>query len=104
VVKPARGQAGLLGRVRDGTCVVLVKPDADVRGQAAALLSEWGPVHVASPAGDLSVTHLKDAPGVVVTCHHPDILTYVEACREPDRTSSRSDFSAARGGTRTHAH
>jgi hypothetical protein len=43
-------------------------------------------VHVGGAAGDFSVITLADEPGWVVTCHHPDILTYVspdELPREP---------------------
>lgn len=60
-----------------GTCVILMKPEADLAAQAKALLAEWGPVHAGSPAGDFSVINLEDEKGWVVTCHHPDILTYV---------------------------
>lgn len=62
----------------NGTCVVLVKPQADLRAHAVGVLKEWGPVHAGSPAGDFSVTSLTEIPGWVVTCHHPDVLTYVE--------------------------
>jgi hypothetical protein len=62
---------------QNGTCVVLVKPEADLAAQATAIMKEWGPVHAGSPAGDFSVVTLAEQPGWVVTCHHPDVLTYV---------------------------
>ena len=62
---------------RQGTCVIITVPTADIRSEATNLLREWGPVHEGTPAGDFGVTHLDDDPGWVVTCHHPDILTYV---------------------------
>ncbi len=60
-----------------GTCVILTTPAQDLAAQATALLKEWGPVVVGTPAGDFNVVELQAAPGWVVTSHHPDILTYV---------------------------
>ena len=62
---------------RHGTCVILMKPEQDLRAQAIELMREWGPVHAGSPAGDFSVVTLTEYPGWVVTGHHNDILTYV---------------------------
>jgi len=62
---------------RQGTCVVLTDPVPDPRTRAVELLKDWGPVEVGSPAGDFSVVSAPKYPGWVVTCHHPDILTYV---------------------------
>lgn len=61
----------------NGTCVILMQPQGDLAAQAVAVMREWGPVHAGSPAGDFSVIHLSEHPGWVVTCHHPDVLTYV---------------------------
>ncbi len=60
-----------------GTCVILMQPGPDLAGQAIELLREWGPVQIATPSADFNVIHLVDLPGWIVTCHHPDILTYV---------------------------
>jgi len=61
-----------------GTCVIVMRPrPGDLAEQARALLAEWGPVHVGSPAGDFGVIKLESKPGWVVTGHHPDVLTYV---------------------------
>jgi hypothetical protein len=60
-----------------GTCVVLRQPQGNPAEQARALLTEWGPVHVGSPAGDFNVRSLRDLDGWLVTFDHPDILTYV---------------------------
>ena len=62
-----------------GTCVILTRRAEEVAAEATALLKEWGPVVVGTPAGDFNVVKLQDEPGWVVTCHHPDILTYVGA-------------------------
>ncbi|GAA2655500.1 MULTISPECIES: hypothetical protein [Nonomuraea] len=61
----------------NGTCVILMEPDGDLAGQARDLLREFGPVQAGTPAGDFTTIGLDDAPGWAVTCHHPDILTYV---------------------------
>ena len=63
---------------QNGTAVIFTEPETDVASQATALMKEWGRVHVGSPAGDFTTIKLKDHPGWVVICHHPDILTYVD--------------------------
>jgi hypothetical protein len=60
-----------------GTSVIFTNPSGDLRDRACAILREWGPVHAGSSAGDFSVIELRDAPGWVVTSHHPDVFTYV---------------------------
>jgi hypothetical protein len=60
------------------TCVVLPDPgDGDLAAAATAILGEYGPVHAGSAAGDFGTIELEKAPGWVVWCHHPDVLTYV---------------------------
>jgi hypothetical protein len=61
----------------NGTVVVLMAPEDNLKSQALDLLKEWGPVHVGSPTGDFSVIPLSNHSGWIVTCHHNDILTYV---------------------------
>ena len=67
-----------------GTCVILPEPQEDLAQQAITLMKEWGPVHAGSSAGDFSIITLNDEKGWAVTCHHPDILTYVS----PEESSS----------------
>lgn len=62
---------------KNGTCVILVEPEADLSAQALALIKEWGPVQAGCSAGDFGTIGLTNAPGWVVTSHHNDILTYV---------------------------
>lgn len=64
---------------KHGTCVILTQSDADadLRAQAVALMHEWGPVQVGTPSADFNVVELVEHDGWVVTCHHPDILTYM---------------------------
>ena len=62
---------------KHGTCVIIMMREDDLVAQATALMKQWGPVHVGSPAGDLSTITLKAGLGWVVTSHHNDILTCV---------------------------
>jgi hypothetical protein len=62
---------------RNGTCVILVKPEGDLAILATELMKEWGRVYVGTPAADFDVIDLAPVPGWLVTCHHKDILTYV---------------------------
>ena len=71
----------------NGTCVILMQPEADVRRQAVEMMKTYGPVHAGGPAGDFSVITLDEDPGWVVTSHHPDILTYVS----PDEVAEQSN-------------
>ncbi|MBU6302004.1 MAG: hypothetical protein KGS60_10650 [Verrucomicrobia bacterium] len=73
---------------RNGTCVILMKPAADLAAQAKTLLREFGPVHSSSTFGDFSTIELNNGRGWVVTSHHPDILTLVG----PDEAMSTSDM------------
>jgi hypothetical protein len=71
---------------KNGTCVILMEPEADLSAQAIALMKEWGPVHAGCSAGDFGTIDLTNAPGWVVTSHHNDILTYVgpDEVAQPD--------------------
>jgi len=62
----------------NGTCVILMQPEADLAAQATELLREYGPVHVGSSAGDFGTVTLEPGPGWVVYGNHNDILTYVD--------------------------
>lgn len=69
----------------NGTCVILMQPEGDLRQLATELLKEWGQVQSGTSAGDFSVIDLSPHPGWVVTGHHPDILNYVSPDEvEPD--------------------
>ena len=72
-----------------GTCVILMQTEADLAAQATALLAEWGPVQVGTDSADFDVIELANAPGWVVTCHHPDILVYVPV--DDENTAGTSD-------------
>src|SRR5215510_90969 len=61
----------------NGTCVILMQPEADLTSQATALLREFGPVQAGSSFGDFTTITLDNDRGWVVACHHNDILTFV---------------------------
>lgn len=74
-----------------GTCVIL-KDGGENAGEAArALLAKWGPVHAGTPSADFDVIPLRDVPGYVVTCHHPDILNYVPPEENDDDGGEEGD-------------
>lgn len=60
-----------------GTCVVLEHPTAEPAEQAVGILRQFGPVHVATSAGDFRVLELGSGEGWLVTSHHPDVVTFV---------------------------
>jgi hypothetical protein len=73
-----------------GTCVILTEPEPDITRQATELIEQW-PAYAGSELGDFGVMSLTDVPGWVITCGHPDILTYlapeeVEKEETPDIT------------------
>ncbi len=61
----------------NGTCVIFLDNDSDLKSEAIEIMKEFGPVHAGSSAGDFSTIDLTDAPGWAVTGHHPDVLNYV---------------------------
>jgi len=86
-----------------GTCVILKAASPEgLEEQATALLKEWGPVVVGTPAGDFDVVALQDDPGWVVTCHHPDILTYVGADEFPEGAELNDLIIGLLGRSRRH--
>nr|WSY57698.1 hypothetical protein OG999_13015 [Streptomyces sp. NBC_00886] len=69
-----------------GTCVVLEESTGEPAERATEILREFGPVQVATPAGDFRVLELKNGEGWLVTSHHRDVVTFV-ATAEPDDPS-----------------
>ncbi len=61
----------------NATCVILAKPEANLAERATELMKEHGLVRVGSFQGDFGTIKLINDPGWAVTCHHPDIFTYV---------------------------
>ena len=40
-------------------------------------MREFGPVHVGTSSADFSVMELASSEGWLISCHHPDIITFV---------------------------
>ena len=70
----------------NGTIVILMKPEDDLEKQAISLMKEFGKVSAGNPAGDFSVINLSNDDGYAVTCHHPDIFTYVSPSEIEENT------------------
>ena len=68
-----------------GTCVILQNPEKDLASQATGLMKQWAMPIAGSPSFKFSVSFLCDQgiPGCLVTCHHPDIMTYVAPAEAP---------------------
>ncbi|MGE0493324.1 MAG: macro domain-containing protein [Vulcanimicrobiota bacterium] len=58
-----------------GTVVFVPAAEGELAEQASALLSEHGPVHAGSPAGDFGVSGFDW--GWAVSAHHPDLMTFL---------------------------
>jgi hypothetical protein len=60
-----------------------MEPTRDIAEQATELIAQW-PVAAGTDRGDFNVLNPTAVPGWVITCAHPDILTYL-APEEVDR-------------------
>lgn len=61
-----------------GTCVLLPQPQENIESQARDSLKQWGPVKAGTPSNNFGLSALDKSPrGFLVSCHHPDIITYV---------------------------
>lgn len=62
---------------KNGTCVMLLKPEKDITMQAMNILKDHGSVVPGTPSGDFEVTRIPDIQGWIVTGFYPGIMTYV---------------------------
>lgn len=62
---------------KNGTCVMLLKPEEDVKAQAIKILKEHGPAVAGTPSGDFEVTKIPEINGWVITGEYPGIMVYV---------------------------
>lgn len=72
----------------NGTCVMLLSPEEDVRTQAIKILKEHGPAVAGTPSGDFEVTKIPEIKGWVVTGDYPGIMMYVPL----EEGKNKSDF------------
>lgn len=62
---------------RNGTCVMLLDPQENIKEQAVKILREHGSVVAGTPSGDFEVTKIPEINGWVVTGDYPGIMMYV---------------------------
>ncbi len=62
---------------RNGTCVMLLDPEKDVKKQAIKILKDHGAVVAGTPLGDFEVTKISDINGWIVTGAFSGIMMYV---------------------------
>ena len=74
---------------KNGTCVMLLKPEKDLKVQAIKILKEHGRVLVGTPSGDFEVTKIPEIDGWVVTGDYPGIMNYVS---QEELEGTKSDF------------
>jgi len=74
---------------KNGTCVVLMEPAADLGAQAIELIKKWGRMYPGSEPGHIVAEKLLTAPGWVVSSLHQDILTYVGPEMGADSTADQ---------------
>lgn len=48
----------------------------DAAAKATQIISEYGPVWIATPSADFNVTGNSAAEGIIVTCWHNDVLSF----------------------------
>lgn len=62
---------------KNGTCVMLLEPQKNIKEQAVKILREHGSVVPGSSSGDFEVTKISEIDGWVVTGDYPGIMIYV---------------------------
>lgn len=48
----------------------------DAAAKATQIISEYGPVWIATPSADFNVTGNSAAEGIIVACWHNDVLSF----------------------------
>lgn len=74
---------------KHGTCVMLLKPQNDIRKQAISILKEYGSVVAGTPSADFAVTKIPEINGWVVTGDYPGMMIYVS---QEEAGKKNSDF------------
>ncbi len=65
---------------RHGTCVILMEGASskeDATTKATQIITEYGPVYPGTYTADFNVTENSAAQGIIVTCWHNDVLSFV---------------------------
>lgn len=74
---------------KNGTCVMLLEPQKDIKAQATQILQKHGVVIAGTSSGDFEVTKISEINGWVVTGDYPGIMVYVS---DDEADSKKSDF------------
>lgn len=64
---------------KNGTCVMLLKPEDDLRASAILIIKSHGSVIPGSPSGDFEVTKIPEIDGWLITGDYPGIMDYVSS-------------------------
>lgn len=62
---------------KNGTCVMLLEPQKDIKTQAIQILGRYGRVSAGTPSGDFEVIKIPEINGWIVTGDYPGIMMYV---------------------------
>jgi len=63
----------------NGTCVMILKPENDLRAQAIEIIKSHGSAIPGSPSGDFDVTKIPKIDGWLITGDYPGIMDYVSS-------------------------
>ena len=76
-----------------GTCILVQKNVKDLKEYAVDLLTKWGVPIAGTPSFKFGISFLtsQGIPGCLVTCHHPDIMTYVAPAEAPVKSGDEFD-------------
>jgi len=74
---------------KNGTCVMLLKPQDDIKTQAIQILQTQGSVTAGTPSADFEVTKIPEINGWAVTGDYPGIIVYVS---KEEVDSKKRDF------------
>ncbi len=86
---------------KNGTCVMLLKPQKDITAQAIQILKDHGEVIPGTPSGDFEVTKIPDINGWVVIGDYPGIMMYVS---KEEVGNKKSDFEIGMAGRSKREH
>lgn len=73
---------------KNGTCVMFLKPQENIKEQAIKILRDHGFVIAGTPSGDFEVTKITEINGWVVTGDYPGIMMYVSS----EEAANKNDF------------
>lgn len=82
---------------KNGTCVMLLGQQQNIKEQAVKILREHGSVTAGTPSGDFEVTKIPEINGWVVTGDYPGIMMHVSY---GEAGNNKNDFEIGMLGRR----